>query len=837
MRSGELSGDQQFPAELVRRNQWCLWSIETDRHGRPTKVPSRPDGRKAASNDPRTWSAFSAVSRALLLNRDGYSGVGYFFAPDDPVCGVDLDVSLDADGNPQPWATEITARFSNTYRSRSVSGYGLHILCHARLPGKGRNYNVPNGPTDPTGKRAQIGLFDRGRFFALTGDVYQQSPLELADHQATVEWLQGLMQQRSLEKPTQPEMSEHGLTDAQILERARRARNGAKFARLWAGEWEGAYGSQSEADLALCCLLAFWCGPNPSRIDALFQQSALAREKWLEREDYRQSTISSAIQRTREFYSPKKRRSPPAPRPVPGVTQRVDSLPEIWVGARQLPTMTTDALAALQGANAPPELFARGGRMVAVVRDERNRHVIQEVSESALRGRMARTGFYFKLDRDGERIECAPPLDTVKDMLALQPQEWKFPPLDALAEAPFLRPDGTICDRPGYDPRTCLFYATAPSLCLTEIPEAPMRDHVNVALDLLESAIGEFPFVDDASKANAFASMLTPLVRPAIDCPTPLALYDAPQAGTGKTLLAEVVAIIATGRAAETFSAPTDPEEWRKKITTVVSAGTNVVVIDNIIRRLDSDSLCMAITATTIADRLFRTFERIVLPVKCAWIATGNNIQLGGDMPRRCYWIRLDAKQSQPFRRTGFRHPNLRAWAMEHRGELIAALLTIARYWYVQGRPEPKTARPLGSFESWCNTVGGMLALAGVEGFLGNADAMFEQADSEAVQWESFLLTLADLFDGEPFRVTDVVERLEARALAIPNAGESKRLREALPDFLAEAADRTGGFFQRRLGKCFAERVGRRFGESQVFLERADEDRKAKVQRWRVLKP
>lgn len=73
--------------------------------------------------------------------------------------------------------------------------------------------------------------------------------------------------------------------------------------------------------------------------------------------------------------------------------------------------------------------------------------------------------------------------------------------------------------------------------------------------------------------------------------------------------------------------------------------------------------------------------------------------------------------------------------------------------------------------------------------------------------------------------------------MAIPGAGESRRLREALPDFLAEAADRTGGFFQRRLGKCFAERVGRRFGESQVFLERADEDRKAKVQRWKVVKP
>jgi hypothetical protein len=162
--------------------------------------------------------------------------------------------------------------------------------------------------------------------------------------------------------------------------------------------------------------------------------------------------------------------------------------------------------------------------------------------------------------------------------------------------------------------------------------------------------------------------------------------------------------------------------------------------------------------------------------------------------------------------------------------------LTIARYWFLQGCPEPRTLRPLGSFESWCKTIGGILELVGVENFLVNADAMFEQSDSEAAQREAFLLALADLFDGEPFRVTDIVEQMEARALALPNAGEFKRLREALPDFLAEAADRTGGFFQRRLGRCFAERVGRHFGESQVYLERADEDRKAKVQRWKVLK-
>ncbi len=74
-------------------------------------------------------------------------------------------------------------------------------------------------------------------------------------------------------------------------------------------------------------------------------------------------------------------------------------------------------------------------------------------------------------------------------------------------------------------------------------------------------------------------------------------------------------------------------------------------------------------------------------------------------------------------------------------------------------------------------------------------------------------------------------------AEVVPNMLERGNKPAALPDFPSQAADQTGGFFQRRLGKSFVERVGRRFGESQVFLERADEDREAKVQRWRVVKP
>ncbi|HWR50072.1 MAG TPA: hypothetical protein VN428_03140 [Bryobacteraceae bacterium] len=162
------------------------------------------------------------------------------------------------------------------------------------------------------------------------------------------------------------------------------------------------------------------------------------------------------------------------------------------------------------------------------------------------------------------------------------------------------------------------------------------------------------------------------------------------------------------------------------------------------------------------------------------------------------------------------------------------ALLTIARYWYVQGRPEPKGARPLGSFEAWCTVVGGMLESAGVAGFLANADTMFDRADSEAAQWEAFLLALAEMFGSESFRVNDIVNGLSLKDGT--EAARAERLAAALPDSLADGPDHAGGFFRRRVGKSFAARAGRRFGDSQVFIGRADEDKKTKVQRWKVVR-
>jgi hypothetical protein len=505
-----------------------------------------------------------------------------------------------------------------------------------------------------------------------------------------------------------------------------------------------------------------------------------------------------------------------------------EHLPIIVTNNRELRDVSADAISALRNANTPPLLFIRSGEMVTIRRDEAGRHAIAQVSEAFLRGRMTRSADLRRLVHDKNRNPhdpaVNPPIDVVRDILALPPETWGFPALEAVTESPFMKADGSVLDTPGYDPATRVYYAPSPDLRVPKVPDQPSDEDVGNAIGLLGEMLEGFPFVDAASKANAYAMLLTPIIRRAITGNVPIALVDAPQAGTGKSLLAEIVALIHTGSDAGMQPAPArgDESEWRKLLGAVLMNGNALTVFDNVDHRLQSASLALAVTASTWTDRILGQTKTMTLPVRCTWIATGNNLQLGGDLPRRCYWIRLDAGTSQPWQRSGFRHLDLKAWVRERRGELLGALLTIARAWFVAGRPEGVLV-PLGSFESWSTTVGGILAHAGIAGFLGNLDCLYQESDPSQLQWEAFLLAVSGMFGAENFTIKELVEALPTNA----------ELSQALPDELAD--EERKGSLQRRLGRAFSERVGRRYGLAGLHLTKAGSNRN-KVAFWRVLR-
>jgi hypothetical protein len=270
--------------------QWVCWRLE-ERAGELTKVPySSLTGEKAKSTDPATWAGYQETVKAH--KKHGYDGIGFVFTPEDALCGVDLDGCLNTEtGEVEGWAQEIIEEL-DSYTEVTPSGKGVHVLVRGKLP-EGRN------------RKGRFEVYDRGRYFTVTGRHLSGTPRKIESRQEELERVvrrvfgqKGKNGHGEYSKVTEP--IDNGLPDNEIVQKALGASNGEKFRRLWAGDTSG-YTSTSEADQALCSLLAFWAGPDFGRIDALFRQSGLYRKKW-ERADYRDRTISKALENKTEFY-------------------------------------------------------------------------------------------------------------------------------------------------------------------------------------------------------------------------------------------------------------------------------------------------------------------------------------------------------------------------------------------------------------------------------------------------------------------------------------------------------------------------------------------------------
>lgn len=297
--------DTHVPAVLKAEAQWICWRTES-RDGTPTKVPIDPHtGAYASVTNAATWSDY-ATARAYYRETSDVDGVGFVFTADDPYAGVDLDACRNpATGDIDDWVVEILRRL-DSYTERSPSGTGFHVYVVGEVPAGGN-------------RCGNLELYDRSRYFTVTGDRVPGAPTTVAERADELRAIhdeyiadvedapaEGDAAADAAEPATDPvapeEYAGSALTDEELLEKAMTAANGETFRALWRGDTAG-YPSHSEADLALCSLLAFWTGGDPQRIEALFGQSGLVREKWRERPDYRERTIRTAIRTCSAFYT------------------------------------------------------------------------------------------------------------------------------------------------------------------------------------------------------------------------------------------------------------------------------------------------------------------------------------------------------------------------------------------------------------------------------------------------------------------------------------------------------------------------------------------------------
>ncbi len=397
----------------------------------------------------------------------------------------------------------------------------------------------------------------------------------------------------------------------------------------------------------------------------------------------------------------------------PSAPGPVGEMPEIEITTRE--HEVNDAVLGMLARD--PNLYRFGGALATILDEgEAPRGVayqgesppqVRTIGLATLRERITSRVRFAKWRRKGDLEEKVPAHPPEWCVSAIH-QRGEYPglrPLAGVIQAPTIRRDGSILDRPGYDADTRLFYR--PNDRFEPIPQAPTREDAEAARDLLLDLVADFPFRGAADRALWLAALLTVLARTLFDGPAPLFGFDANCPGSGKTMLVELIAVIATRRAVPRTTYPGGrggDDEMRKRITSIALAGDRLTLIDNIDEPLGGASLDAALTATVWKDRVLGSNQMTPeLPLNVTWFASGNNLQCKGDLLRRVLFTRIESQVENPEEREGFRHPDLIGHARENRGRLVVAALTILRAHHVAGRPSP--VKPLGSFEGWTRAV------------------------------------------------------------------------------------------------------------------------------------
>lgn len=256
-----------IPIELRETPAWVLWRYELDGKGKWTKPPCASGGGRASTTNPDTWATFDAVRKRY--DRGGFDGIGIVLT--NGIAGIDVDKCIN-DDEIEAWAVETLDRFPNTYRERSPSGRGYHILTHG-TPGRcGKG-----GP----GNRLEVYAKDSPRYFTVTGHALDDVR-EIVDGQDALDWLHATHMAggsgHGKGAPADDARQGATLSDDAVIAHARKARNGGKFADLWAGGHAG-HASASDADAALVGILMFYT-QDPVQLDRLFRRSGLMRDKW-----------------------------------------------------------------------------------------------------------------------------------------------------------------------------------------------------------------------------------------------------------------------------------------------------------------------------------------------------------------------------------------------------------------------------------------------------------------------------------------------------------------------------------------------------------------------------
>jgi hypothetical protein len=393
-----------------------------------------------------------------------------------------------------------------------------------------------------------------------------------------------------------------------------------------------------------------------------------------------------------------------------------DTRPRILLRGGQIHHIVDEAQAALSKSG--EQIYQRGDHMCHPVKAEMKapdgqtteQWKLHIVEPAYLTEKLTKVASFQRFDKKQKQfVQIDAPPKVATHMLARK-GGWGLPLILGITNTPFLRRDGSLCETPGFDAASGLLYQ--PSEEFPPIPKNPTKKDAREALDYISNHVKHFPFVTDADRSVFHSGLLTTLDRrPMLNAP--LHGFSAPTAGTGKTLLVEIISIIATGKTVPMVAQATKVEEFEKELGTMLIGGVALMVVDNCTMPIDSNRLNAMLTAETIRVRVLGLSRDVETPTNVSLFATGNDLKMIGDLTRRALRSDLNADCERPELRKF--EGNLKEDTKRLRPKLVAACLTILRAWHLVRSKHPVEVTPIGSFEDWSSRVREPLVWLGME--------------------------------------------------------------------------------------------------------------------------
>jgi hypothetical protein len=724
---------------ITRQKRWVVWRWELrkrkDGAEKWTKPPYQCSAPKtpAKSNDPGTWGTYAeavAVVAAGLAD-----GIG-FMLKDSEVAAADLDHVRDAQtGEIIGWAKHLCVEADQLglYREVTVSGSGLRFigLSHGSELHRKFTFHRKSG--------AGIELYrNTARYITISG-LQEGSCDELGPIDDYLDTLVA----RFDGQPTATPPFDFDFNNAgpqadyfhDIIENG--APEGERSGKFQEVIWHLA--SMGWAIEQIIDELSKY----PNGIGAKYAARLLAEV-------------------TRSFGKWQRRRRASAQ--GTGAAAAMNTLwPQIKIIPGELPRIVNEAEDALLLLGR--DLYQRGGMLVRPVlnqslkasadRDTESWQLVP-VTRSNLVETLCCAAQFLRYDKRAQKFVPADAPEKVAETYLNRQGRWKLPLLVGIVNTPFLRVDGSICETAGYDPESYLLFKPENQV-FPPVPQYPSRANAEVALTQLENLIATFPFVTEADRAVALASILTVLDRRSMST-APLIAFTSPTAGTGKSLLVDLMSVLATGKLMPVLSQGKNEEEFEKRLGASLLASDICIAIDNCEAPLSGALLCQALTQGELNIRLLGYSRNIGTAMNATIFATGNNLVIAGDLTRRCLLGSLDAGVERPELRNF--NTDIIEEAHNKRGEFVVAALTILRAWHVaQQGGEYVRAVPYGGFADWSRRVREPLI------WLGEADPCATVAKvRENDPQRDWLMTVvmqwkANLVLDQAYTVQNVIER------------------------------------------------------------------------------